>query len=125
MLQSRVQVPVSAPTIRMNMHDPSEYKSRLTADLLWYAIDLDGTLAEDIWPEDGIGHPIPEAVKYCNQVISDGGKIAIWTARPWVDYEAIERWLNDHGIPWHKIVCGKLLAKVYVDDKAIKPSWVK
>lgn len=106
------------------MYDPSEYRSRLTADLLWYAVDLDGTLAEDIWPEDGIGQPIDPAVDFCFRIKADGYKIAIWTSRPWADYEAIERWLDDHQIPWNKIVCGKLLAKVYVDDRAIKPEWV-
>ena len=107
-------------------YDPSEYKSRLASDLLWHAVDLDSTLAESVWPEDGIGEPIPAAIVYCKHVREElGEKIAIWTSRPWADYEAIERWLNDHGVPWDKIVCGKLLAKVYIDDRAHKPWWIE
>jgi hypothetical protein len=41
------------------------------------------------------------------------------TARPWTDYEAIEAWCAHHNIPHRRIVCGKILAAAYVDDRAI------
>lgn len=94
--------------------------------LKWAALDLDGTLAQGIWtPEDPtrqIGPPIRANVVKLNHLVADGWKIAIHTSRPWADYETIEWWLEFHRIIWHVIVCGKLLAGVYVDDRAVHES---
>jgi len=107
----------------MENYDPLEYKSRLDK-LLWVAVDLDGTLAEAIYPQVGIGKPIQSAVNYCRDVTEKGYRVVIHTARSWEDYEGIERWLNDHDIPFKAIVCGKLLALRYVDDRGEYPSWL-
>lgn len=99
--------------------------------LLWLAVDLDGTLAEPLWtpqnPVSAIGDPIPENVAKLRQAASQGWKPIIHTSRSWTDYEAIEAWLNLYGIPFSRIVPGKLLAAGYVDDRAIRAdadSWV-
>lgn len=93
------------------------------SDLLWYAIDLDGTLAEGIWTPDNptsqIGDPIWENVKKAREVEAAGYKIIIHTSRAWTDYENIEGWLNHYNVPYRRIVCGKLLAVRYVDDRAV------
>jgi len=92
-------------------------------DLLWLAVDLDGTLAEPIWtpenPTSAIGDPIGRNVVKLREAVRRGYKAVIHTSRPWTDYEAIEAWLVKHDIPFRGIVCGKLLAAAYVDDRAI------
>ena len=46
----------------------------------------------------------------------------VHTARPWSDYEAIQKALNAVGWGHLRIVCGKLLAMAYIDDRAINAS---
>lgn len=99
-------------------------------DLIWAAVDLDGTLAKSVWtadkPTPQIGDPIKSNVAKVHRLLEAGYKIVIHTSRPWSDYERIESWLRHHGVPFKTIVCGKLLAAVYVDDRAVPaaaPSW--
>lgn len=91
--------------------------------LIWLAVDLDGTLAEPLWtpgnPTHAIGDPIPLNVVKLREAERQGYKPVIHTSRPWTDYEAIEAWLRLHGIPFRGIVCGKILAAAYVDDRAV------
>lgn len=87
--------------------------------LIWVAVDLDGTLAETAWPEPGIGEPIQENIIKLYELQREGYKIVIHTSRGWEDYELIEAWLHKFYVPYNRIVCGKLLAHRYVDDKAI------
>lgn len=90
--------------------------------LQWAAVDLDGTLAEGIWTPDNptsqIGSPLWHNVDKVLELDAQGYKIVIHTSRGWTDYENIERWLNHFEIPHRRIVCGKLLAKIYIDDRA-------
>src|SRR5690242_14912830 len=88
-------------------------------ELIWAAVDLDGTLAISVWPEPGIGEPIGVNVAKALELRKRGYKIVIHTARGWEHYQEIEQWLVKHGVPFDKIVCGKLLARVYIDDRAI------
>jgi hypothetical protein len=101
------------------------------ANLQWAAVDLDGTLAQGIWTPDNptskIGLPIWENVDKVLKLDAEGYKITIHTARGWTDYNNIERWLNHFQIPHRRIVCGKILAKVYIDDRALNAdaeSWI-
>lgn len=87
--------------------------------LLWIAVDFDNTLATTIWPQEGIGEPIESSIEKCHELVKNGYKIVIHTSRPWMDYEAIEWWLTKHDVPFSRIVCGKLMAKAYVDDRNI------
>lgn len=102
------------------MYDPSKY-AKQKHDLIWYAIDLDGTLADSIWPTEGIGVPLYDNVQKLKQVAQAGYKIAIFTSRPSSDHVNIENWLDDHDIPHHRIYTGKLLAKYYIDDRNKMP----
>lgn len=92
------------------------------ANLLWAAVDLDGTLADPVWtagnPTSEIGPPRWDRVELLEDVVAAGYKVVIHTSRPWTDYENIEGWLNHWDIPFDKIQCGKLLAKIYIDDRA-------
>lgn len=88
--------------------------------LLWYAIDLDGTLAEAWKPGDephSVGEPIWDNIQKCNDLVHAGWKVVIHTARPWSDYELIEWWLQQNFVMYGRIVCGKLMAKFYIDDR--------
>lgn len=101
------------------------------ANLIWAAVDLDGTLAEGVWtpdhPTTEIGNPRPGIMKQVEELVQAGFKIVIHTSRPWTDYENIENWLKFWKIPFKHIVCGKLLAAVYIDDRAVsafEDSWL-
>lgn len=96
-------------------------------ELKWYFIDLDNTLAHQIWPDPGIGEPIEANIKKLQEVIDAGFDVFVYTARHWGDYRQIKRWLSKHGIKVKGIVCGKPLCFRFVDDKAINSdaeSWL-
>lgn len=106
----------------------NEYtKETPSKELKWIGVDLDGTLSTYIWPEPGIGAPLPGAVEAMKEIVKNGYKIVIYTARPWGHYESIEKWCKDNGIEASRIVCGKLLLKYMIDDKNIefKGDWDK
>lgn len=88
-------------------------------ELRWYFVDLDNTLAHQIWPDPGIGEPIEKNIKKLQAVIDAGYDVFIYTARHWGDYRQIQRWLRKHKIPVKGIICGKPLTYRFVDDKAV------
>jgi len=98
------------------MHKTPERRTEDT--LRWLCTDLDGTLAHSVFPKEGIGEPIWRNVAKVHEAVEAGYKIVIHTSRHWTDYEAIELWLETYGVPCSKIICGKPLAKLYIDDKA-------
>lgn len=112
------------------IYNPDKYISNLGSVLKWKYIDLDGTIAESVWPESkGIGKPIPAQILKCEELVRAGKKLFVWTSRPWTDFEAIDRWLEDHGIRhmFKGIICGKPLAEHYIDDRnknASEASWL-
>lgn len=92
-----------------------------TGGLKWLAIDLDDTLAEPVWPDPGIGEPIWENVLKLRRAVAKGWKVIIHTSRSWADYEMIELWAQRNCIPAHRILCGKVLAARYIDDRNLDP----
>jgi hypothetical protein len=101
------------------------------SDLLWYAVDYDGTLAKSTWhpgnPNAVPGEPIWENVDKYLAIRAAGRKTVIHTARPSSDYELIEAWMNHWDLPFDQIVTGKLLAARYIDDRAVNAdadSWL-
>jgi len=89
-------------------------------DLKWASVDLDQTLATSKYPKFELGKPIKGAKKALEKLTEDGWKIIIYTSRGWSDYDKIEKWLIKHKIPFRRIVCGKLFARYYIDDRAIE-----
>jgi hypothetical protein len=94
-------------------------------ELKWLAVDLDGCLAETVFDAGdpstahSIGKPITRNVEKLRRAVAKGYNIAIHTSKPWADYVRIERWCKLNSIPYKIIVCGKLLAHRYVDDRAV------
>lgn len=89
-----------------------------TGELKWLAVDFDGTIASKN-SDFTIGQPIQENIKKLQECIDLGYKIIIHTARHWEDYSKIEEWLINNNIKFKAIVCGKILAHRYIDDRAI------
>lgn len=99
--------------------------------LKWYAIDFDGTIAVSTWSVDNPnakpGPPLPGVRNKLWEIRDEGGKIIVHTARGYADVHLIEAYMDHYELPFDKVICGKLLAHVYIDDrnKAISDeSWV-
>lgn len=91
---------------------------RARTDLLWYAIDFDGTIVDTKGPDYApVKGPRPRVHDKLNEIHFMGYKIIIHTARPWADYEIIESYMHLWKLPFDRIVCGKILAKKYIDDR--------
>jgi len=97
-----------------------EWRHLDTDELKWLAVDFDETLAKNSgYPDFTPGEPVEGAVEAMKKLNNLGWKIIIHTARHWSDYSGIENWLNFYKIPFRRIVCGKLMARYYIDDRAI------
>lgn len=95
--------------------------SRDNHELRWVAVDLDKTVADNSgFPEFKLTAPTHGAKEALDKLTANGWKIIIHTARAWENYEEIEVFLNKYEIPFRRIVCGKLLAKYYVDDRGVE-----
>lgn len=96
-------------------------QGNLTLDIV--CIDLDGTLAADVWPLAGIGKPLPAAADMLRYYWSKGWAIVIFTARPESHESRIWSWLrkNDFEKYVYNVVCGKPPAALYIDDKSWNP----
>lgn len=92
------------------------------------AVDLDGTLAQEMEPFDPeqIGEPRKGARKWMKKFKDAGARIIIFTVRG--DEEMVADWLQDHDIPYDFInynpdqpegSSDKVIADVYWDDRAV------
>ncbi len=90
-------------------------------NIRWLGIDFDNTITNNNGhPNYTPTTPIDGAVETLNKLAGDGYKIIIYTARPWSDYHNIEKYCENHGIPMRRIICGKPLFNLVVDDKNIE-----
>ena len=100
-----------------------------------FAVDFDGTLCENAWPN--IGEPIHDMLNWVKHLRSNGHKIILWTCRDGMRLVDAIVWCADHGIFFdavndnleeHKQLfqgnSRKILADYYIDDKALYPSAV-
>lgn len=96
------------------------------------AVDFDGTLCKDKWPEIG------EPNSFCIEMVklfqsSPGYKTILWTCRAGERLEEAVRWCAIHGlifdavnenlpevIEWMGGDSRKIFADVYVDDKGLR-----
>lgn len=91
------------------------------------AVDFDGTLCENKWPD--IGEPIMDVINYIKRQKSDGAKIILWTCRTGVELMNAVYWCIKQGIFLDAVnqnvpeiikaygtVCRKIYADIYIDD---------
>jgi hydroxymethylpyrimidine pyrophosphatase-like HAD family hydrolase len=100
-----------------------------------FAVDFDGTLCENAWPN--IGKPCHDMINWVKQLRQNGHKLILWTCRSGMALVDAIVWCADHGLFFdavndnleeHKQLFGgnsrKILADFYIDDKAVYPSVV-
>jgi hypothetical protein len=95
-------------------------KPLTSKQLMWVGIDLDETLAHNSGlPNFELAEPVEGAKEALEKIVDMGFKPIIYTARPYSDYNIIENWLDINKIPFRRIICGKVLLRWMIDDKAI------
>jgi hypothetical protein len=86
--------------------------------------DFDDVLAVSVWPEPGIGEPIPEGLDMLKHYQDEDYRVFIHTSRQWADQHQIEVWLHDFlGLDRAlqvQVICGKPLAGLYIDDRGFR-----
>ena len=101
------------------------------------AIDFDGTIVENKFPE--IGNPINGAFKYMKKLQGQGFFIVLWTCRAGESLEDAIRFCGEQGLVFDSINANspsnlaefdyadtrKVFAHYYIDDRQIGglPSW--
>ena len=95
-----------------------------------FAVDFDGTLCKNAWPE--IGEPYPEMIDLVKSLRQNGHNIILWTCREGFDLEKAVTWCAERGLNFDavndnleeiKVLFGgnsrKIVADYYIDDKAM------
>lgn len=94
------------------------------------AVDFDGTLCENAWPE--IGAPRQAVIDYVLEEQRKGARLILWTNRSGVPLSAAVKWSAERGVVFDAINenlldvidafgndCRKVFAHEYIDDRAI------
>lgn len=94
------------------------------------AIDFDGTLCEDKYPE--IGAPIKEVIDYLKKRQENGDKLILWTCRIGEKLDAAVKWCQEYGLvfdtvnenhpdvlAWIGSDSRKIFADEYIDDRNV------
>lgn len=93
-----------------------------------YAVDFDGTLCTNAWPE--IGQPKPDVIEYCKQLKAEGHKLILNTCREGGLLLSAVWWCESYGLVFDahnenlpEMIelyggdCRKISADYYMDDK--------
>ena len=110
------------------MEKKYNWKPLEVSNIYWIGVDWDNCLVDNTGFPDFIPtKPLPGAIEAVKKLDKLGYKIIIYTARPWSDYQNIENYCLEYGIPARRIVCGKPLFKCIIDDKnvAFNGDWEK
>ena len=96
------------------------------------AVDFDGTLCKNAWPN--IGDPYPNTIDWLKRLHKNGHKIILWTCREGMHLVDAIVWCAEHGLFFDAVNdnleeskqrfggnCRKIFADVYIDDKALYP----
>ena len=100
------------------------------------AVDFDGTLCENDWPN--IGAPKQDVIDYVLEQQRNGAKLILWTNRCDEALAQAVEWCYERGLVFDALNdnlpemikafdnnCRKVYADVYIDDKAIKVSEIE
>lgn len=101
------------------------------------AIDFDGTICQNKYPE--IGDPMPLAIESIKELKKRGHDLILWTCRQGEQLYNAVKWCKEHGIPFDLVnehepnnlrafggVAGnKVFADIYIDDRNLGgfPGW--
>ena len=93
-----------------------------------YAIDFDGTLCINEYPN--IGQPIYKTIIFCKERKADGHKLILWTCRSGKYLDEAVAWCKEQGLTFDAVNenlpemielfdndCRKVFADYYIDDK--------
>ena len=95
--------------------------------------DFDGTLCKQTKGGDDYftAEPVQEVIDLVNKRKAEGWSIIVYTARGMNRYnwnvtrveleyrQKSEKWLDDHGVKYDKLVFGKPPGDLYIDDKGM------
>ena len=96
-----------------------------------FVFDLDDTISVHRNRDFENAAPIPETIEKIRRLREEGHEIVIYSSRGQNsckgdleliearNREQVERWLHRNGVPYGRLVFGKPLGDVYVDDKGI------
>lgn len=104
---------------------PSREEKKESHKRGWIGIDLDGTLArsDNLLDLSQIGSPVPKMLNFVNQLILEGHRIKIFTARA-ADPDQItliKKWLGENGLPELEITNIKDFGMILLyDDRAVQ-----
>ena len=97
-----------------------------------YAVDFDGTLCENAWPD--IGKPNHSLISTLKKAREKGDKVILWTCRTADRLDDAVAWCKEQGLEFDAVnenlpeIIGqfgtesrKVCADIYIDDKAINP----
>ena len=85
------------------------------------AVDFDGTLCKNRYP--AIGDPNMRLIQSLIQNRKDGDKVVLFTSREGHLLSAAVEFCRRHGLEFDAVFGGKVIANIYIDDKAVKPFW--
>lgn len=102
---------------------------------LVYAIDFDGTLCRDKFPE--IGEPFLNRIETVKRLQEDGNKVILWTCRREESLTAAVEWCKQHGLIFDAVNenlpevqekwkgdTRKVYCDFYIDDKNLHVSYL-
>ncbi len=89
-----------------------------------FCFDIDGTLLQTRL-DNGKGYVVQwakiEIIALLNKLYNEGHTIIIQTGRHWKWLQQTKQQLEDHGIQYHTLIMGNVVADVYINDRAVKP----
>ncbi len=89
-----------------------------------FAIDIDGTICEECPTFDkAMAEPYQDAIRDINKWYDEGHEIIFFTARGWEQYNITEHWLESHGFKYDRLICGKPIYDIIIDDRSELPKW--
>ena len=101
-----------------------------------YAVDFDGTLCENAWPE--IGKPNYILIQSLIAMRDKGHRLILWTCRTGDKLDAAVEWCKKQGLEFDvinenlpEIIAAfdgesrKIFANVYIDDLSVTPEHFK
>ena len=84
-------------------------------------IDIDGTICEEKPTfEKCLAKVKPGAIEFIKKLKEENNFIILYTARSWSEYNMTKYWLEENGIPYDLLMCGKPIYDLWIDDRAIK-----